>query len=95
MPYTRIVSINESNTNIGYNMRGEEFYISNELMLEVPFFITYTGEEIELLVKADVDDNEELMILKDFCYADDSFQTKNDIMLYDLQEFNKRIREVS
>jgi hypothetical protein len=94
MPYTRITSINESNTNIGYNMRGEEFYISDELMLNVPFFITYTFDEIEILVKADVDDNEELMIMKDFYYAEDSFQTKEDIILYDLQEFNKLIREV-
>ena len=95
MPYTRITSINESNTNIGYNIRGEEFYISNELMLEVPFFITYTGEEIELLVKADVDDNEELMIMKDFCYADDSYQTQSELNLCEMQEFHKLIREVS
>lgn len=94
MPYTRITSINESNTNIGYNMRGEEFYISDELILDVPFFITYTFDEIELLVKADVDDNEELMILRDFCYAEDSYQTQAELILCEMQEFHKAIREV-
>ena len=94
MPYTRITSINESNINIGYNMRGEEFYISDELILDVPFFITYTFDETERLVKADVDDNEELMIIKDFYYAEDSYQTQAELILCEMQEFHKLIREV-
>lgn len=97
MPYTRIISINKTNPNIGYNIRGESFYISNDLMLEVPFFITYTGEEIEVLLTPECDVIESYGDVKIVCnkeFADDSFQTKNDIMLYELQEFNRLIREV-
>ena len=98
MPYTRIISINKTNPNIGYNIRGESFYISNDLMLDAPFFITYTGEEIEVLLTPECDVIEsygDIKILCDKEFAELSFQTKKDIMLYDLQEFNKRIREVS
>ena len=97
MPYTRITSINESNTNIGYNMRGESFYISNDLMLAVPFFITYTGEEIEVLLTPECDVIEsygDIKILCDKEFAEMSFQTREDIILYELQEFHKLIREV-
>jgi hypothetical protein len=98
MPYTRILSINELNPNIGYNSTRESFFISNDLMLEVPFFITYTGEEIEVLLTPECDVIESYGDVKIVCdkeFAEMSFQTKEDIMLYDLQEFNKRIREVS
>ena len=95
--YTRIISINELNPNIGYNYRGESFYISNDLMLAVPFFITYTGEEIEVLLTPECDVTESYGDVKMICdkeFADMSFQTREDIMLYELQEFNRLIREV-
>lgn len=98
MPYTQIISINELNPNIGYNCRRESFFISDDLMLDTPFFITYSGEEIEVLLTPECDVIEsygDIKILCDKEFAELSFQTKKDIMLYDLQEFNKRIREVS
>jgi hypothetical protein len=92
--YTVIKRISSTHPNIGYNSIGLEFYISDDLMLEVPFFIIYNGAEIEILRRADVDDNEDLMMLSSIEYASDSFQTKDDIILYEIQEFDKLIREV-
>jgi hypothetical protein len=98
MPYTQVLSINETNPNIGYNSQRHSFFISNDLMLEVPFFITYTGEEIEVLLTPECDVIESYGNIKIVCnkeFAEKSFQTMDDMILYETQEFHKRMREVS